>query len=52
MTTSPEASTATIIINTGDAADYLKRMDIDIADVRQAIEVLRSPRATRPRIIL
>lgn len=38
MTTSPQANTATIVIGPDDAAEYLSQMDIDVADVRQAIE--------------
>jgi hypothetical protein len=38
VTTSPQANTATLVIGPDDAAEYLRQMDIDIADVRQAIE--------------
>lgn len=38
MTTSPQANAATIVIGPDDAPEYLRRMDIDIADVRLAIE--------------
>lgn len=38
MTTSPQATPATIVIGPDDAAEYLRRMDIDIADVRLAVE--------------
>lgn len=38
MTTSPQANMATIVIDSDDAAEYLQRMDIDVADVRLAIE--------------
>ncbi len=38
VSTSPQANTATIVIGPDDAAEYLRRMDINIADVHQAIE--------------
>lgn len=39
MTTSPQADQApTIVIGPDAAAEYLRQMDVDIADVRQAIE--------------
>jgi hypothetical protein len=38
VTTRPQATTATIVIGPDDAAEYLSQMDIDITDVRQAIE--------------
>ncbi len=38
MTTSPQASNGPIVIGPDAAAEYLRRMDIDIADVYQAIE--------------